>query len=178
MMFGKVNTIDASEMKIVTNAPQREKCNVNPTMRNVPFIAGALPARGYSLGGGLLPAFVPLGRGGLARRLGLRFLFHWLALAPYLAERALHEADLNAVGDFNPQFSLGDAHDLSDDPTRSHHGVATLDRIDHRLVLFHALLLRPENQEIENAEYQNQREEKAQDIAAASACGLSECRSN
>jgi hypothetical protein len=45
-------------------------------------------------------------------------------------------------------------------------------------MLFQALLLRAENQQIENAEDENERKEKAQNIAAASACGLGECRSN
>ena len=177
MMFGKANTIAANEMKSVSNAPQREKCNVNPTMEICPFYRWRITGS-RQLRGGLLAAFVSLGGGGLARGLGLRFLFHRLALATDLVDRPLHEADLDAVGDFNPQFALADPNHLSDDPARRHHRVAALHRVDHRLVLFHPLLLRPENQEIENAEYQDEREQKAQDIAAASACGLSECRSN
>ncbi len=42
MMFGKASTMEASEIKSVANAPQREKCNENPDMDVYPFNAPPL----------------------------------------------------------------------------------------------------------------------------------------
>ena len=79
-------------------------------------------------------------------------------LRPDLGERALEHPDLNVVGDLDQHLAVVlDLGDLADQAAGGDHGVAALDRGNHRLVRLHPLLLRPDDQEIEDTEQQDER---------------------
>src|SRR4029079_5724597 len=63
-------------------------------------------------------------------------------LGKHLAERALDDADADALCDLHFQLIVADLGDLSASTAASDDLIALLDRIDRQLVVFRALLLR------------------------------------
>jgi hypothetical protein len=72
----------------------------------------------------------------------------------HLAERRLDDPDLDALRDLDLDLVVDDLGDPAADAAGGDDLVALLDRGDHRLVLLHPLLLRPDHQQIEDHEDQ------------------------
>jgi hypothetical protein len=65
-----------------------------------------------------------------------------------------------AIGDFNfDVIVIDDFGDLGNQAAIGHDGVASPQGFDHGLMLFHLLLLRPQDQEIHDHDDQDQRHE-------------------
>ena len=73
-----------------------------------------------------------------------------------LRDRVAHHPDASFWGNFNFDFCIPDFGDLADQSSLGDNRVAACERFDHRLVLFHFLLLRADQQEIHDHEDQDQ----------------------
>src|SRR5688572_3960026 len=85
-------------------------------------------------------------------RLGLRAWGRRLALPAHLGDRGPQDLDLDAVGDLDLKLLILDLGHLADDATGGHDRVSAADRRDHRLMLLEPLLLRPDHQEVHDAD--------------------------
>src|SRR6266700_6886218 len=79
------------------------------------------------------------------------------ALGPHFGERALQHPNLHIVGDLDHELAIVlDLGHLADQPAGGHYRVAAPNRLHHLLMSLNALLLRPDQKKIENAEEQDQ----------------------
>src|ERR1700730_16307622 len=97
-------------------------------------------------------------------------VLHRLALGPHLGNHRAHLAQAGAVGYLDLDLIVvDDLRDLTDQPAIGHHGIAAAKRLDHRLVLLHALLLRTQDQKIHNHDDQKHTSADGDDSAAVDA---------
>ena len=75
----------------------------------------------------------------------------------HLAQRALDDADADALRDLDLGLVVGDLGHPAADAAAGDHFVALLDRGDRRLMLLHPLLLRTNHQHVEDHEDQEPR---------------------
>src|SRR5690348_15827147 len=93
-------------------------------------------------------------------RSGSLVVLYRLAFRAHVADHGAHVSDPHAIGNFNfDMIVIDDFGDFGDQTAIGHDGVASPQGFDHRLMLFHLLLLGPQDQEIHDDDDQDQRHE-------------------
>ena len=108
--------------------------------------------------------------------LGLLVALHrrgGLALAANIGEGGFNDPDAHVIGQLDLNLVVVDhLGDLADHAAGGDDDIAAAHRVDHRLVFLLALLLRPDQQEIEDAEHEGQHDEEAVATGALRTCRL------